>query len=125
MIWFDFGKCPKTFKTEAEFTTRFWKQIKDRDWFWFKIPDDSRWEKPYDAIACLNWQTYHIELKAGKNLTKVDVFTMLRPVQKYSLRKVAECKQNSIVVYYSITHNEYYIVPFCVDTQKIEILLKK
>ena len=46
--------------------------------------------KPYDAIACLNGISYHIELKAGHEKGKTDVFTKLRPVQKYSLRKVAE-----------------------------------
>ena len=121
---FNFDLWVKHFKDEKTFTWWFWKEIKDRDGFWFKIPDDSRGEKPYDAIACLNGQTYHIELKSGKNSTKVDVFTMLRPVQKRSLRKVAECGQNAIVVYYSITHHKYFVIPFEVDTQKIEILLK-
>jgi len=122
MFDFDLGK--KHFSNEAEFTTRFWWQIKENGWFWFKIPDDSMGSKPYDAIACRCGESYHIELKAGKNKGKVDVFNMLRPVQKYSLRLVAENWGNAIVVYYSIPHNAYYVVPFLIDTQKIEISLK-
>jgi hypothetical protein len=118
---FEFALPHATFEDEQKFTTRFGWNIKENNGFWFKIPDDSLGAKPYDGIACWCWESYHIELKVGKNKNTVDVFTMLRPVQKYSLRKVAENGWNAIVVYYSKFHHKYWVVPFNVDTEKLEI----
>lgn len=117
---------PKTpFKTEAECTANFWKYIKSHWWFWFKIPDDSMWEKPYDAICCFRWMTYHIEFKFWKEKLKTDVYNKLRPWQIFNLRCVAKNIWCPLVIYYNSEYNRYYIVEFKYDTQSIIIDLKK
>lgn len=115
----------KSFDTEAEFTMWFWRKIRD-DWgFWFKIPDDSMWEKPYDAICCHKWKTYHFEIKIWAEKKSTNVFNKLRPSQKYSLRLVAENWGYAFVVYYNKFLHEYFMFPFHKDTQSLIIDLKK
>jgi len=115
--------CPK-FKDEASFTTWYGRQIKDIGGFWFKIPDDSMWAKPYDAVACFWGVTYNIEIKVGDEKKKVDVYKKLRPQQAYSLRCVAQNWGAALVLYYSKVYNKFWEITFHEDTKELIIDLK-
>lgn len=99
----------KWFKTEAEFTTWFWRQIKEAWGFRHKISDMSIELKPFDWILAIDWYVAAIEIKTSDNKCKVDVEKMLRPNQKTGLWKFKKNWWNALVCYYSKTHNKYFI----------------
>jgi len=112
---FYFELPDKAFESEAKFTSRFWKQIINNKWFRHKISDQSSWNKPCDSIVWLFWKTFLLEIKVWKNKTKVDVFNMLRPNQKFFLQRRQDNWWTSIVIYYSKYHNEYTVMNYSND----------
>lgn len=105
----EFTLPQKGFRTEAEFTTWFWRQIKEAWGFRHKISDMSIELKPFDWIFALNWYTWAIEIKVSDNKCKVDVEKMLRPNQKSGLWKYKKNWWNALVCYYSKVYNKYFI----------------
>ena len=99
----------KWFKNEAEFTTRFGRQIKERWGFRHKISDMSIELKPFDWILALNWYVAAVEIKVSDHKHKVDVYKMLRDNQKTWLAKYKKNWWNSLVIYYNKIINEYFI----------------
>lgn len=54
---------PRNLKNEAQFTTRFWKQLKERGGFFKKISDMDQSIKPFDAMFAYEWMCGGIEFK--------------------------------------------------------------
>ena len=102
----------KPFESEAKFTSRFWKQIITNKWFRHKISDQSSWNKPCDSIVWVFWHSFLLEIKVWNNKTKVDVYNMLRPNQKFFLQRRQDNWWKSVVIYYSKYHNKYYIMEY-------------
>ena len=106
--------CPeKGFKNEAEFTTRYGKQVKDRWWFFHKISDYSLWFKPFDAICALNWKVSAIEFKFIKWWSCIP-FNLLRgsnPKKPGTQVQSLECFERngwiSEIIVYSQKSNRY------------------
>lgn len=59
-------KCWK-FKNEAQFTSWFWKQCKEKWYFFFKLSDADRRIKPFDAFVMAEWYPIAIEFKINDN----------------------------------------------------------
>lgn len=110
----------KHFADEKTFSSRFWRQIHSNWWFRHKISDMSIDAKPCDAVIWLGWYTCLCEIKVWNNKKKVDVYNLLRPNQKFWLRKRKENWWNSIVVYYSKIHHKYWVLNF---SNNMELLL--
>lgn len=111
--------CPdKGFKNEAEFTTRFWKQVKERWWFFHKISDYSLGFKPFDAICALDGEVQAIEFKHIKG-GSCTPFKLLRGscpekpwTQVQSLGEYERNGWNSIIIVYSQKSNRYITMKF-------------
>ena len=111
--------CPeKGFKNEAEFTTWYGKQVKERWWFFHKISDYSLWFKPFDAICALNWKVSAIEFKFIKWWSCIP-FNLLRGsnpkkpgTQVQSLGDFERNGWNSIIIVYSQKSNRYITMKF-------------
>ena len=111
--------CPdKGFKNEAEFTTWFGKQVKERWWFFHKISDYSLWFKPFDAICALNWEACAIEFKHIKG-TSCTPFNLLRGssakkpwTQVMALGDYERNGWNSLIIVYSQKSNRYVSMKF-------------
>lgn len=99
----------KPFKNEAEFTTWFWRQIKEHWWFRHKISDMSIELKPFDWILAIDWYVAAVEIKVSDHKHKVDVYKMLRDNQKTWLAKYKKNWWNSLVIYYNKVINQYFI----------------
>lgn len=123
-------KCPdKWFKNEAEFTTRFWKQIKDRWWFFHKISDYSLWFKPFDAICALDWEVMAIEFKHIKWASCVP-FELLRGsspkkpwTQVQSLDSFERNGWNSTIIVYSQKNNKYIVLDFSDENLHSKVII--
>lgn len=112
-------KCPdKGFKNEAEFTTRFGKQIKENSWFFHKISDYSLWFKPFDAICALWWEVSAIEFKfiKGASCTPYELLRGSTPKKPWTQVQSLECYErngwNSSIIVYSQKSNRYITLNF-------------
>lgn len=111
--------CPdRWFKNEAEFTTWFWKQIKDRWGFFHKISDESSNMKPCDAIFAFDWISWLIEFKYQKT-KKCKPFYLLRgswPSKPWFQVKWLQLNQRngwlSLVVVYNKNKNMFTVIDF-------------
>jgi hypothetical protein len=63
---FQLPNNPWQFTTEARFTTWLGRKIKDAWWFFYKISDDSRGTKPWDAEFAFDWIAWVMEIKVTK-----------------------------------------------------------
>lgn len=114
--------CPdKGFKNEAEFTTRFGKQIKDRWGFFHKISDYSLWFKPFDVIFAYKGIAWAIELKYTKHwsCTPFDMLRGSTPKKPWTqVKSLGEYQENgwkSLIIVYSSKENNYIIISFSDD----------
>lgn len=107
----------KWFKNEAEFTTWFWKQIKDKWWFFWKLSDMDIRLKPFDAFMQWDWLNCAIEFKKWNNKNKVNVYKLLETNQIIWLEKYQANWWNALIIYYSIFHNKYYIYDYIKDLE--------
>lgn len=110
----------KIFRNEAEFTSWFGRQIKDKWWFWHKISDMSIELKPFDAILALDWYIAAVEIKVSDHKQKVNVTKMLRDNQRSWLSKYKKNWWNALVIYYNKICNKYFIREYT-DTEDIII----
>lgn len=97
------------FKKEKEFQRWFGQQCKKKKWFYFKIPDDSRWMKPYDCIVRTDNEDLHIELKMVPSLEKITgakAWALLRPQQKAALWKITKLGGTAIISVYWKKENQ-------------------
>ena len=118
-----FSKSWKFFKTEAEMTTYvLWAYRKK--WFQcYKIPDDSRWAKPYDADITTKKYNYPVEYKIVNWCTFNS--KILRDVQYSNLKKKLENKNNfPLVGVYSKKTGELKYIPFYIIDKRWEITVK-
>ena len=108
-------KCTTNFSTEAKFTTWFQKQ---RDWFIYKISDQSAGYKPFDCFGMYKWVGIAVELKVTPAET-THPFRLLSGAtpshpwaQVESLKKRQEKGWLSLVVVYSKKSWYYSILDF-------------
>lgn len=102
----------KPFKNEAEFTRWFWRMVHDSGGFWHKISDMSMDAKPSDGIIAINWLVWLVEIKVGKEKTKVDIYKKLRPCQRYGLSQYKKNWWTSIVIYYNQIFHQYRVMDY-------------
>lgn len=108
----------KIFKSEAEFTTWYWWQIRKNWWFFHKISDESRGLKPFDSLLSYKWYVAAVEIKYVKSAS-CHPYWLLRwsspskpGAQVQWLRDFQINGWNSIVVVYSATKHAYIVVDF-------------
>lgn len=106
------------FKNEADFTSRFWRQISINWWFFHKISDFSLWFKPFDSVFSYKWLAWAIEFKFTRQASCVP-FKMLsgscpeKPwTQVKSLWDYQRNGWNSIVIVYSAKKHSYKVLNY-------------
>lgn len=109
------SKCFSGKHIEAQFTTRFWKNIKKWNGHFWKISDLDFRKKPYDAIMVFNWIDAKIEFKQSSNKKTVNLFKLLLPHQILWLEEVLLNWWLPLVIYYNTFHNKYYVKKYSRD----------
>lgn len=104
-------------KNEARITTEWLKQMKQKPNVWFyKIPDDSIWKKPFDVVWCVNWKATAIEFKFCNNKKKKPdlrrAFSKLEPHQVVNLNNFKVANWNAFVCVYRNETKEYIFFDF-------------
>ena len=119
--------CPlneKFFKDEKTVTTFMLGQYRKKEWYFpYKIPDDSRWFKPYDFDLQTDKDTYAVEAKYIKWLTFNS--KILRDNQYSSLKRKLEWgKVVPLVLVYSSKVKKYKYIPFSLILKEKELIIK-
>lgn len=104
-------------KNEAKITTERLKHMKSKPNVWFyKIPDDSIWKKPFDVVWCVDWKATAIEFKFCNNKRKkpdlARAFSKLEPHQVVNLNKFKEANWNAFVCVYWNETKQYIMFDF-------------
>jgi hypothetical protein len=92
----------KTYKLEKDYTKDFIKTHLEGNTTWYsKFSDESRWYKPFDIVAVIDWTPHAFELKNIKvKLTDNVLISSLRQHQVGALKKFEDSWWKAWVFYY-------------------------
>lgn len=110
-------------KNEAKITTAWLKQWKWVPNVWFyKIPDDSIWKKPFDVIGCVKGKSTAIEFKYCKTKKLPDerrAFKKLEPHQVINLNNIKVAGWDAFVCVYHEESKRYIMFDYSSICEKV------